>query len=401
MEHLEHPWRPVYNADSRLLILGTFPSPRSRAEGFYFGHPQNRFWEVLADSLRVSRLPAGADKAKKTYFLLENRVALWDVLHSCDIEGASDASIRNPVANGFCPIIEASRIETVFATGRTATGLFNRLAARETGMRAVYLPSTSPANRAQQLRPEFAGLWASIGRVLRGELVSAAGMKAADRRAIEEGVPSLTLMERAAQVCVDELLAVNNGFDLSSVLCACGAGNNGGDGFAIARLLRQRNVSVEVLFVGDREKLSAETRQQEVWAREAGVRIVDLADRDVVGRLLPAATGASQLADRDAAGRQPPSTVVDALFGIGLARELVGEYLRVVRLMNRLRLGGARVLAVDIPSGICADSGEVLGDAVRAHLTATFACNKLGLTLNPGREHAGQVLVHDIGIRVD
>jgi hypoxanthine-DNA glycosylase len=384
MEHLEHPWHPIYDDSSRVLILGTFPSPRSRAMGFYFGHPQNCFWDALADSLRVPRLPTGtgADKAKKTHFLLENRIALWDVLHSCDIEGASDASIQNPVANNFRSIIKASHISAVFATGRTATELFNRLAARESGMRAVYLPSTSPANRAQQSRPEFAKRWAGVGHILRGELVSAAGMKAADRRTIEGGVPSLVLMERAAHACVDELLAANNGFDLSSVLCVCGAGNNGGDGFAIARLLHQQGVVAKALFVGDREKLSDETRWQEVQAREAGVKIIDLTSSDTTNP-------------------QPPTTVVDALFGIGLARELTGEHVQAVRLMNRLRRSGAHILSVDVPSGICADSGEVLGDAVRAHLTVTFACNKLGLTFDPGRECAGQILIRDIGISIN
>ncbi|MDR1185060.1 MAG: NAD(P)H-hydrate epimerase [Coriobacteriales bacterium] len=381
MEHLEHPWRPVYDGSSRVLILGTFPSPRSRAEGFYFGHPQNCFWDTLADSLRVPRLPAESNKTEKTSFLLKNRIALWDVLRSCDIEGASDASIKNPIANNFRSIIETSRISAIFTTGRTATGLFNQLAARESGMRAIYLPSTSPANRAQQSRPEFAELWANIGRVLRGELISAAGMKAADRQTIEKGTPSLVLMERAARACIDELLATDSGFDLASVLCVCGAGNNGGDGFAIARLLRQHGITAKVLFVGNRKKLSDETRWQETQARDVGVEITNLNSSDD-------------------AGRQPPGTVVDALFGIGLARELTGDYLQAVRLMNRLRQNGACILSVDIPSGLCADSGEVLGDAVRTHLTVTFACNKLGLTLHPGREYAGKTLVRDIGICV-
>ncbi|MDR1712758.1 MAG: DNA-deoxyinosine glycosylase [Coriobacteriales bacterium] len=167
MAHWEHPWPPVYDGHSQVLLLGTFPSPRSRQEGFYFGHPQNCFWSVLARSLGAEPLPPGATKADKTAFLLENHVALWDVLHSCDIEGAADASITNPVANRFKPIIENSRIGAIFTTGRTATRLFNELAAQEAGMQAAYLPSTSPANRAQQARPEFAELWSQVGRYIR------------------------------------------------------------------------------------------------------------------------------------------------------------------------------------------------------------------------------------------
>ena len=114
-------------------------------------------------SLGQAALPQAADRATREAWLLANHVALWDVLAACDIDGASDASIRNPIANQFRPIIAASRIAAVFTTGRQATQLFNRLCSEEAGLEARYLPSTSPANRASQARPEFWDAWAEVG----------------------------------------------------------------------------------------------------------------------------------------------------------------------------------------------------------------------------------------------
>jgi hypoxanthine-DNA glycosylase len=167
---LTHPFDPVYDAESRVLILGTFPSPKSRAFGFYYGHPQNVFWRTLATVLETPE-PA-PDIAARTAFLLAHHVAVWDVLHSCEIDGAADSSIRNPVANAFRPIIERSEIRAVFTTGRTATRLFNALAADESGLSAQYLPSTSPANRARQAGAEYWGLWDEVGRELAEGLLS-------------------------------------------------------------------------------------------------------------------------------------------------------------------------------------------------------------------------------------
>lgn len=162
---LTHPFEPVWNGDSRILILGTFPSPKSRAFGFYYGHPQNMFWHTLAHVLDVPE-PA-TDIAAKTAFLLSNQIAVWDVLSACEIDGASDSSIRNPIANQFKPMIENSSMQAIFTTGITATKLFNTLAAREAGMAAQYLPSTSPANRRQQNSAVYWELWNRITSYLR------------------------------------------------------------------------------------------------------------------------------------------------------------------------------------------------------------------------------------------
>jgi hypoxanthine-DNA glycosylase len=164
MAFLTHPWPPFYDNRSRVLILGTFPSPRSRETGFYYGHPQNIFWKTVAAVLELAE-PL-RDVQSRRAFLLETHIALWDVLRACDIEGASDASIRNPLPNSFSPLINDSAICAIFTTGKTATGLFNRLCAEEAGLETVYLPSTSPANRAAQAKPEFMQQWTQLATAL-------------------------------------------------------------------------------------------------------------------------------------------------------------------------------------------------------------------------------------------
>jgi len=165
---LIHPWPPLYDSESRVLILGTIPSPKSREMGFYYGHPQNIFWKTLADVLGQEVPPY--DVPARRAFALKNHVALWDVLHSCEIDGASDASIRNPVPNRFRPILETSRIAAIFTTGKTGTDLFHKYCADEAGMESVYLPSTSPANRAAQTKPEYREQWALVAEALRNKL---------------------------------------------------------------------------------------------------------------------------------------------------------------------------------------------------------------------------------------
>jgi hypoxanthine-DNA glycosylase len=164
MNIIEHPLAPIWNARAKVLLLGTFPSPRSRAERFYYAHPQNCFWSTLAFVLGAS--PPAPDPASKTAFLLQNRVALWDVIHACAIEGAADSAIRDPVFNTFRPLIEASEITAIFTTGKKATQLFNTHCSGEAGMNAVYLPSTSPANRACQSKPAFLEHWTRVGDAL-------------------------------------------------------------------------------------------------------------------------------------------------------------------------------------------------------------------------------------------
>ena len=144
LQTITHPFEPVYDSQSKIFILGTMASPKSREYGFFYGHPQNNFWRVLADIFDVKLFDNIEEKKK---FLLENHIAVWDVLHSCQILGADDSSIKNPVVNDFTGIIAKSQIKTIFTTGMAATKLYNKYCAETTGIPAIYLPSTSPANR--------------------------------------------------------------------------------------------------------------------------------------------------------------------------------------------------------------------------------------------------------------
>ena len=147
-EHITHSFEPVYDKNSRILILGTLPSVASRENNFYYGHKQNRFWKLLAHLLDEP-VPEAIDEKK--HMLLNNHIAIWDVIQSCDIKGSSDSSIKNVIANDFTEILAGSFINRVFANGKTAEKLYNRYAFPVTGVPIIVLPSTSPANAAFSL----------------------------------------------------------------------------------------------------------------------------------------------------------------------------------------------------------------------------------------------------------
>lgn len=143
--HEEHTFGPVYDQNSRVLILGSFPSVKSREQGFYYGHPQNRFWKMLA-AIYKEEIPNSIDEKKK--FLLKHGIALWDVIESCDIEGSSDSSIRNVVVNDIARILMEAPIKVVLTNGKKAQELYRKYVKHP---EAVCLPSTSPANAACKL----------------------------------------------------------------------------------------------------------------------------------------------------------------------------------------------------------------------------------------------------------
>ena len=140
---INHVFDPVFDSESRILILGTMPSPKSRELGFYYSHPRNRFWPVLA-KIFGENVPETPEERKN--FALRHKIALWDVLKECDIEGASDSSIKNAVPNDMSIIFEKAPIKAVFTTGTTAAKLYKKFIEAETKIPAKTLPSTSPAN---------------------------------------------------------------------------------------------------------------------------------------------------------------------------------------------------------------------------------------------------------------
>lgn len=201
-------------------------------------------------------------------------------------------------------------------------------------------------------------------------ILNAAQMKLCDKKTIETiGISSMVLMERAALSVVNAM--VDQQFDLSSVLVLCGSGNNGGDGFAIARILDERKIPVVTAFVGNDTSMTEETKWQRKICETCGIKNV------------------SNFKDYEY------TTIVDAILGIGLSREVQGKYAEVFEWVNSR---DAKVVSVDIPSGICADTGKCLGSAIRADLTVTFAYKKTGQILYPGTEYCGTLIRTDIGI---
>jgi len=150
-----HTLEPVFDENSRILILGTFPSVKSREAAFYYAHPQNRFWKVMAKLLDVS-LPDTIEDKKS--MLLGHGIAIWDVIQSCDITGSSDASILNVIPNDLSKILKASKVKRIFANGHKAYELYHRYCIQTIGMEITALPSTSPAN-ARVTLDELSDIW--------------------------------------------------------------------------------------------------------------------------------------------------------------------------------------------------------------------------------------------------
>ncbi|MBQ6478866.1 MAG: DNA-deoxyinosine glycosylase [Erysipelotrichaceae bacterium] len=138
-----HQIEPVYNENSKILILGSFPSVKSRETGFFYGHPQNRFWKTIA-AVCEERVPVTISEKKE--MLLRNGIALWDVVASCEIEGSADASIRNVKANDIKKLIGRTSISRIYVNGKTAMKLYRKYLEKPLNREAVLLPSTSPAN---------------------------------------------------------------------------------------------------------------------------------------------------------------------------------------------------------------------------------------------------------------
>lgn len=157
-EFLHHTIAPVYDARSRVLILGSFPSVKSREAAFFYGHPQNRFWRVLA---ALTGAPVPQTIPEKQALLLGHGIALWDTIASCEITGSSDSSIRNVTPNDLTPILQTAKIQKIYCNGTASWQLYQKYLLPRTKLPAEKLPSTSPANAAWTL-PRLIGAWKVI-----------------------------------------------------------------------------------------------------------------------------------------------------------------------------------------------------------------------------------------------
>ena len=400
-EHIEHGIAPVFDGRSEVLVLGTMPSPASREAAFFYGHPQNRFWRVLA-ALFDEPVPVNGER---TDLLLRHHIALWDVLASCDIRGASDASIANARPNDLGRILSAAPIRRVFCTGATSARLYGKLCEPATGLAAVKLPSPSPANAAWSLprlveayRPLAAELSPFEPPVL--DVPAVVDLEAAIAAA---GTGLDELMERAGRFLAYEVrkvlegqaadgaetVAVRPADDLQTgprrspagvpTVIFCGNGNNGGDGWVAARYLDAWGFPVCLITATDASDLVAEP------ARTAALRAQ--ASLGPASRVLLSPSDAEV-----AAALRGAPVAVDALLGTGFAHRTVrAPFDRWIAAINEARRQGVFVLAADVPSGLSAQTGESAATTVQADATLTMIVPKPGLFAPAGAAVCGFV----------
>lgn len=147
-EIFTHAFEPIFDKNSEILVLGSFPSVKSRENNFYYAHPQNRFWRVVAS---VYSCPVPKTVEEKKNMLLSNKIAMWDVIKSCEITGSADSTIKSVIPNDLSEILSVADIKKIYANGKTAQSLYNKYIKKNTGVDIISLPSTSPANAAYSL----------------------------------------------------------------------------------------------------------------------------------------------------------------------------------------------------------------------------------------------------------
>lgn len=313
-----HEIQPVFDSRSRVLLLGTMPSPASREQGFYYGHPQNRFWRMLA---AIFDEPVPRTIEEKRDMLLRHHIALWDVLASCEIEGASDASIRDAQPNDLARIFDAADIRAVFATGTKAGELYRKLIEPTLGVPCTTLPSTSPANAKMKLA-DLVGAYGKALLPLLGEtekhVLPVADVVKLEKEIAKSGTSLSTLMERAgrtlAKAAFDEAQAAASQHDPNNatqrqtdaishaphddqngstnrtsndchtaeesdpsdenqaaphIAILCGSGNNGGDGWVAARELARAGCAVDLATKRPAGEISAEPAHEQALLTEA------------------------------------------------------------------------------------------------------------------------------------
>ena len=352
MQHIAHPFGPVFDERSRVLVLGTMPSPRSREEGFYYGHPQNRFWKVLA---AVFDEPVPATNERKRDFSLRHHVALWDVLAACDIEGASDASIAGAQANDLSSVLDAAPIEAVFCTGAKAAELYARLCEPACGMTAVRLPSTSPANAAWKLDAlvdEYRAI-AAHEHPFRPPALDVCDVVSLEQAIAATGTPLAELMDRAGLALAHRVRRLAHD-PAQRIAVLCGSGNNGGDGWVAADELARHGYDVTIVTAKEPGELRAQP------ARDAALAVSPSIPRT---RTVPAA-----------------DVIVDAILGTGFnGAEVKEPYASWIREANRQHELGALVVAADVPSGLSAQTGVAANPCIAADATVTMIVPKPGL----------------------
>ena len=407
-QDVTHPFEPVFDERSQVLVLGTMPSPRSREEGFYYAHPRNRFWRVIA---QLFDEPLARTNEERIDQLLRHHIALWDVLASCRIEGAKDASIRDAVPNDLARIMDAAPVTAVFCTGAAAAQAYRRFSEPKTGIACMQLPSTSPANAAMGLdalvdayRPLAAAAAAS-----EAPLLDVPDVVRLEQAIAEAGTPLSTLMDRAGtwiahraiariealrgdtgkptetnktsetndRSCPhpsDEPRAGHDGArrracDASKIVVLCGNGNNGGDGWVAARILADAGLPVSVICAKEPHDLRAQP------ARNAAIEALTALEEH----------GARVLVSPDPAALesklQSAAVIIDAILGTGFSGgSVAAPFDAWIEAAVRARNAGAFIIAADVPSGLSAQTGRAVRPCIKADETVTMLAMKPGLS---------------------
>ena len=420
-QDVTHPFEPVFDERSQVLVLGTMPSPRSREEGFYYAHPRNRFWRVIA---QLFDEPLARTNEERTDQLLRHHIALWDVLASCRIEGAKDASIRDAMPNDLARIVRAAPIKAVFCTGAAAAQAYRRHGEPETGIACVQLPSTSPANAAvglDALVEAYRPLAAAAGAA-EAPLLDVPDVVRLEQAIAEAGTPLSTLLDRAGawiahraiariealrgdtgkptetnktsetndRSCPhpsDEPHAGHDGarrraHDASQVVVLCGNGNNGGDGWVAASILADAGLPVSVICAKEPHDLRAQP------ARNAAIEALTALEEH----------GARVLVSPDPAALesklQSAAVIIDAILGTGFSGgSVAAPFDAWIEAAVRARNAGAFIIAADVPSGLPAQTGRAVRPCIKADETVTMLAMKPGLSTPFAFAWAGTVRI--------
>lgn len=384
LQHIKHGIPPVFDERSEVLVLGTMPSPKSREAAFFYGHPQNRFWRVLA---ALFDEPVPEDNAERADLLLRHHIALWDVLESCDIRGASDASIANPHPNDLSRVLEKAPVRRVFCTGAAAGRYYAKLCEAASGLAAEVLPSPSPANAAWSL-PRLVEAYRPVADVVtpfKPPVLKVPRVVALERAIAEAGTPLDALMRRAGRFLAFEACKALEGMEgAKEIVIFCGNGNNGGDGWVAGEYLDRWGIPVCLVTAVEPAALTAEP------ARAAALRAT--VSLSAHSQVVLAPTDAEVSALLNGA-----SLAIDALLGTGFAHETVkAPFDGWIRALNAARDRGTFVVAADVPSGLSAQTGRAVKDTVRADLTVTMIVPKPGLAAKDGAAHCGRFVVAPI-----
>lgn len=417
-ERVEHMIEPVFDERSKVLLLGTMPSPASRKEGFFYGHPQNRFWRVLAAAFDE---PVPENEEDKRDLLLRRGIALWDVLASCDIEGASDASIRNARPNDLSRILDAADIRAVFTTGTKAGQLYAKLCEKKYGVACTILPSTSPANAKMRMGDLVDAYREALLPLLPKKVpptLDVVRVVALEQAISAAGTPLSALMRRAgrslAKSALDHLESkgeapAGDGRRKPIVAVLCGFGNNGGDGWVAAESLAAAGCEVRVVTPCPAESIKAEP------ARGAALRATDsLTDCesgngngcDTHGETKPLGAHRKRRhtticvnpnEEESSAILEGADVIIDAMLGTGFSGDAVREpFATWIRKTNEARHTGSRVIAADVPSGLSAQTGKAADPCIKADLTLTMMTLKPGLVTPYAFAFCGDVRVAPI-----